>query len=275
MPDQAQVETAIRAAFQGPEVKKIDIDGHHFNVKPMHIQRPAPGHAFGVGRISHHFANRPDDQIDYTLRIVDGVAQKPEMTVDPGGWSAILQAIAIFIPDSWSESAGLNEGDIAESVKQAEMLINGSWEGSLRYLLAVFTARLAANASLGQMSGALTIARQGFAVFGAIGDKYAQLGGRRGFLGRPLTSEMRTPDGVGRFNHFQNGSIYWTPQTGAQVIYGAIRDKWANDGWERGPLGYPISDERYVPGGRASYFQHGRIVWSRTTGAYVELGALV
>ena len=37
------------------------------------------------------------------------------------------------------------------------------------------------------------------------------LGGVKGFLGYPLTDETVTPDGVGRFNGFQGGSIYWTP----------------------------------------------------------------
>jgi uncharacterized protein with LGFP repeats len=47
---------------------------------------------------------------------------------------------------------------------------------------------------------------------------------------RPLTDESPTPDGIGRFNHFQGGSIYWTPGIGAHEVHGAIRDKWASMG---------------------------------------------
>src|SRR5947208_1744941 len=83
-----------------------------------------------------------------------------------------------------------------------------------------------------------------FEVHGEIRVKWAQLGGVRSFLGYPVTDELGTPDGRGRFNHFEGGSIYWAPETGAHEVHGAIRDKWASIGWERSRLGYPISDER-------------------------------
>src|SRR5262245_49425731 len=54
-----------------------------------------------------------------------------------------------------------------------------------------------------------------YEVHGAIRDKYATLGWARGLLGYPLTDESTTPDRIGRYNHFQGGSIYWSPQTGA------------------------------------------------------------
>ena len=55
-------------------------------------------------------------------------------------------------------------------------------------------------------------------------------------LGYPVTDESGTPDHVGRFNHFEGGSIYWTPQTGAHEVHGAIRALWASLGWERSGL---------------------------------------
>ncbi len=81
-------------------------------------------------------------------------------------------------------------------------------------------------------------------VHGAILGKYEELGAEASFLGYPTTDESGTPDGVGRFNHFQAGSIYWTPSTGAHEVHGLIREFWAAHGWERNvALGYPISDE--------------------------------
>lgn len=103
------------------------------------------------------------------------------------------------------------------------------------------------------------------AVVGAIEEKYTALGGCNSFLGAPITSEQGAPDGVGRYSVFTNGSIYWTPSLGAHEVHGTIRDKWAELGWEAGTLGYPISDEYTVPGGRRSDFEHGSILWSSTT----------
>jgi uncharacterized protein with LGFP repeats len=107
-------------------------------------------------------------------------------------------------------------------------------------------------------------------VHGDIRAKWASLGWERcPFLGYPITDETGCPDGVGRFNHFQNGSIYWTPKTGALSVHGDIRAKWASLGWERSSLGYPISDEHDEAGGRGSEFQHGRILWQPGKGAWV------
>jgi hypothetical protein len=84
---------------------------------------------------------------------------------------------------------------------------------------------------------------QAFEVHGDIRAKYEALGGAAGPLGLPQTDETKTPDGVGRFNHFEGGSIYWTPRTGPMMVRGTVRDRWAASGWERGPLGYPVQDQ--------------------------------
>jgi hypothetical protein len=115
-----------------------------------------------------------------------------------------------------------------------------------------------------------------FEVHGDILAKFLSLGLGAGLLGFPLTDETGTPDGIGRYNHFANGSIYWTPQTGAFEVHGPIRDKWASLGWEKSYLGYPISDVHEgstspaylleVPG-LISNFQNGSIEWSQQFGA--------
>ncbi len=107
-----------------------------------------------------------------------------------------------------------------------------------------------------------------FETQGAIYAKWAAMGGEAGLLGYPVTDESNTADGIGRYNHFSNdASIFWTPTTAAWSVHGSIRAAWASMGWERGPLGYPISDEYAVNGGRRSDFQRGSITWNANTGA--------
>ncbi|MDB6123930.1 MAG: repeat protein [Pedosphaera sp.] len=108
-----------------------------------------------------------------------------------------------------------------------------------------------------------------WSINGAIRDKWSSLGWEASVLGYPVTDETKTPDGIGRYNHFKNprlsnqgGSIYWTPTLGAHEVHGLIRDFWANQGWESGPLGYPTSDEYAVPQGRRSNFEHGTVTWN-------------
>jgi hypothetical protein len=116
-----------------------------------------------------------------------------------------------------------------------------------------------------------TSREESHAVYGAIYEKYAALGGERGFLGNPLTDETGTPDGVGRFNRFEHGMIYWTPGTGAHEVHGAILALWESIGWETSFLGYLTTDETVAPDaiGRFNNFQHGTIYWSPSTGAFV------
>ncbi|HEV2780332.1 MAG TPA: PQQ-dependent sugar dehydrogenase [Actinophytocola sp.] len=138
-----------------------------------------------------------------------------------------------------------------------------------------------------------------FSVEGDIQAKYETLGAERSVLGYPTTHQSATPDGLGRFNHFQGGgsfvytsaapfghpeaarrgapspapsgdlagaSIYWHPSTGAFAVYGPIRQRWAGLGWERSYLGYPTSDVLTVPDGRRMNFQYGYILEDFTTG---------
>jgi uncharacterized protein with LGFP repeats len=91
----------------------------------------------------------------------------------------------------------------------------------------------------------------------------------RGPLGYPVSDERVSGDAVGRYNLFRYGSVYWSPAVGAHEVRGLIRGKWTALGAERGRLGYPISDEFAVPGGRRSNFQRGSITFVFATGALV------
>ncbi|GLZ47268.1 hypothetical protein Acsp06_34530 [Actinomycetospora sp. NBRC 106375] len=109
-----------------------------------------------------------------------------------------------------------------------------------------------------------------------IDDHHAAHGGDGGLLGPPTGPELGTPDGFGRFRPYLQGSIYWTPGTGAHEVHGAILATWAGMGWERGALGYPLSDETATPDGigRFNRFQNGSIYWTAATGAFEVRGAI-
>ena len=117
------------------------------------------------------------------------------------------------------------------------------------------------------------------AVHGAILAEYLRMGGPGGVLGFPTTDETGAPDGIGRYNQFAGtggASIYWTPKTGAHEVQGLIRAHWSQLSWERGMLGYPITDERATktPGGRYNNFQGGSMTWFPATGTHEVNGAI-
>ena len=98
----------------------------------------------------------------------------------------------------------------------------------------------------------------------------------RSILGYPTTGEMGAADGVGRYSHFQHGSIYYhgDADVGTHEIHGVIREKWSSLGREQSFLGYPLTDEKAAPDGigRISYFQHGAIYLSDAAEAVVLKG---
>ncbi|MCK6161795.1 alpha/beta hydrolase-fold protein [Corynebacterium simulans] len=95
------------------------------------------------------------------------------------------------------------------------------------------------------------------AIFGRIGARYAESGGPTSWLGFPTTGETKTPDGKGRFVHFQHGSIYWTAETGAWAIPGDMVEAWGKNGFEGGDLKYPTGPVTKVGEGFAQDFQNG------------------
>lgn len=99
-------------------------------------------------------------------------------------------------------------------------------------------------------------------VMGRIRDAWARSGWEVGPLGYPTSGEIAAADGVGKLGRFQNGIVAWSPRTDAFEVHGKIRDAWVTAGAETGALGYPISDEYPVPGGKKNDFEKGAIVWT-------------
>ena len=114
------------------------------------------------------------------------------------------------------------------------------------------------------------------AVGGRIGGDYQQNGGPAGALGLPTSVEKPLPNNVGRFQSFQHGTIYWSANTGAAAVKGAIMDTYAAQGFEHGPLGLPVSDEKKTPtkAGAVQSFEHGTMLFSSATGAHFVTGKI-
>ncbi|MDC7108445.1 LGFP repeat-containing protein [Corynebacterium afermentans] len=87
------------------------------------------------------------------------------------------------------------------------------------------------------------------------------MGGHTSALGFPISDELTTPDGIGRYNVFEGGMIYWTPQHGAHPVSGPILLEWASSGYERGKYGYPVTDPIENTNGleMKQKFEHGTL----------------
>jgi uncharacterized protein with LGFP repeats len=98
--------------------------------------------------------------------------------------------------------------------------------------------------------------------------------GELGLLGYPVADVGPTSDGVGEFGRFEGGSIYWSPDTGARALLGAIQTLWTSTGGLGGPLGYPTTSVSTTADGTGQYarFEGGSIYWTPATGARAMLG---
>ncbi|MCF4007498.1 hypothetical protein L1O03_10015 [Corynebacterium uropygiale] len=84
---------------------------------------------------------------------------------------------------------------------------------------------------------------QAHVIQGNIRDMWASQDWEMGSLGFPMTDEQTTPNVFGKYNHFEGGSIYWSPGTNAHIVKGAIRNYWSKLGWENSRFGFPTSNE--------------------------------
>ncbi|MBF6223816.1 esterase [Nocardia abscessus] len=116
-----------------------------------------------------------------------------------------------------------------------------------------------------------------YPVGGVFATGYQAAGGPAGPLGLPIGEERALEDGRGRLQTFQHGSLYWTPQTGAQVVRGAILDEWGKQGFERGPAGYPVEPEIKTPSrdGAVQAFENGPFYYSQATGVHRVQGLIL
>jgi uncharacterized protein with LGFP repeats len=105
---------------------------------------------------------------------------------------------------------------------------------------------------------------------GAIYEHWQAIGGMNSVLGAP-TSPEDSAAGDARYVTFAKGAMYWSPETGAQPITGAIYEAWASLSFERGPLGLPTSTEIQEPLQITQNFQHGTLNYERLTGNVTEV----
>lgn len=119
-------------------------------------------------------------------------------------------------------------------------------------------------------------------VHGCIYQEYVHVGGS--VLGFPTHDEQSIGSGSssGRVSYFNGttcsgtaggSAIYYSGATGAHVVEDCIYQTYVAYGGPTSALGYPVSDEYGISGGRESDFQGGYITYYSSTGAVVHLYA--
>ncbi|TPW91197.1 N-acetylmuramoyl-L-alanine amidase, partial [Mycolicibacterium fortuitum] len=105
---------------------------------------------------------------------------------------------------------------------------------------------------------------------GAIYNRWQAAGGPNGMLGNP-TSPETAGEGNARYATFEHGAVYWSPDSGAEPVTGAIYEAWGTLGFERGVLGLPTSAEIPEPQWIVQNFQHGTLNFDREKGTVTRV----
>ena len=177
--------------------------------------------------------------------------------------------------------------DMADERRRVAALLAGKPPTSVRNEIDHFAAQ-AANAWIGKRTkpGEVAMAKGGRAAEfehaivywsaasgthavprGPLLEDYQRRGGTAGPLGYPVRAHAELPQtkdrSKGLVQAFEGGIDYLRGGVGpGAVVMGVIGARWASEGYEKGPAGYPLSDEaKTADGGRVQAFEHDVLAW--------------
>ncbi|OPA10798.1 methyltransferase [Bacillus cereus] len=119
------LDKAVQAALLGPEIKKIKVFDHEFNIKPAYISKK-DNQTVVNGQISHHLSYRLDDQVYYRFEKENGEIKNLEIKIDRGGWTKIAAPIGAIIAQYFG--VPITPDILSEIGQQLGTLTDGKWE---------------------------------------------------------------------------------------------------------------------------------------------------
>lgn len=99
-------------------------------------------------------------------------------------------------------------------------------------------------------------------VQGVIYTRWKASGAQAGVMGYPTTAKACGQAAGGCLQRFQGGTVYWSSATGAWISRGALGARYLRVGETRSSLGYPLANEKCVPGQCIQAFQRGFVGWT-------------
>ncbi|MBG9523669.1 methyltransferase [Bacillus thuringiensis] len=126
------LDIAVQVALLGPEIKKLKVFDHEFNVKPAYISKKE-NQTVVNGQISHHLSYRLDDQVYYRFVKENGEIKNLEIKIDRGGWTKITAPIGAIIAQYFG--VPITPGLLSQIGQQLGTLTEGKWEYALEAIV--------------------------------------------------------------------------------------------------------------------------------------------
>ncbi|MDA1775012.1 methyltransferase [Bacillus cereus] len=127
------LDKAVQAALLGPEIKKVKVFDHEFNVKPAYISKMG-NQTIINGQISHHLSYRLDDQVYYRFVKENGEIKNLEIKIDRGGWTKITAPIGAIIAQYFG--IPVTPDLLSQIGQQLGGLTDGKWEYTAEAIIA-------------------------------------------------------------------------------------------------------------------------------------------
>ncbi|HHT7228405.1 TPA: methyltransferase [Bacillus cereus] len=127
------LDKAVQAALLGPEIKKVKVFDHEFNVKPAYISKMG-NQTIINGQISHHLSYRLDDQVYYRFVKENGEIKNLEIKIDRGGWTTITAPIGAIIAQYFG--IPVTPDLLSQIGQQLGRLTDGKWEYTAEAIIA-------------------------------------------------------------------------------------------------------------------------------------------
>lgn len=185
------------------------------------------------------------------------------------GVIATVAAAALAVPSAFATP----ESDAADAINQAWNAAGGAGsvvggqDGDVYQVGAGYGQKFADGKIFFEPSAGAHL------LYGAVLDKYESLGGPAdsdlGFPNINVVPGLVGPDSrVSTFNASDKPAVFWTPDTGAWAVRGAINVAWDKLGGSAGTLGVPVEDERYDGDLVSQKFSGGEVMWNRATNTF-------
>ena len=130
-------QQALTAAETGPELQRLLLLEHHWNIKPLEIvkiQDQTGSKVTIAGRISHNVRLQIDDQIDFVMVFENEALTKAEMTINEGGILGlsiqVLQALDLL------DEPTIALGNIEELIAKFDNQSFPEWQDAAEVVIA-------------------------------------------------------------------------------------------------------------------------------------------
>ncbi|QEG34242.1 hypothetical protein [Bythopirellula goksoeyrii] len=132
---ETRLELAAQHAINGPEVKKIKVMNHEFNIKKARVVRTDNSTTI-TGQISHHLSFRDDDQVYYTISKSNGRVTSIEIKIDRGGLAPYASQVA-------GKLLGVKilEEKIESTIRELGRSYDGNWESAADAIVATIALK--------------------------------------------------------------------------------------------------------------------------------------